>query len=53
MRDIASVGSEKKDIRRNRKARATIALAFELIDEWRRKFNKRTFDPNYLLPRPF
>ena len=41
MRDVASVGSEKKEIRRKRKARATIALAFELIDQWRRKFNKR------------
>ena len=41
MRDIASVGSEKKEIRRKRKASATIALAFELIDLWMRKFNKR------------
>jgi hypothetical protein len=41
VRDIASVGSEKKEIRRKRKARATIALAFELIDQWMRKFNKR------------
>ena len=53
MRDIASVGSEKKEIRRKKKASATIALAFELIDESMRKFNKRTFDTNYLLPRPF
>ena len=41
MRDIASVGSEKKEINSKRKARATIALALELIDLWMRKFNKR------------
>ena len=41
MRDIASVGSEKKEIRRKRKASAIVALAFELIDQWMRKFNKR------------
>ena len=40
MRDIASVGSEKKEIRRKRKARAIVALAFELIDHGIRKFNK-------------
>ncbi|WP_445250697.1 hypothetical protein [Microcoleus sp. OTE_8_concoct_300] len=53
MRDIASVGSEKKEIRRNRKASAIVALAFELIDQWMRKFTKRKFNTNYLLPRPF
>jgi len=41
VRDIASVGSEKKEIRRKRKASAIVALAFELIDQWMRKFNKR------------
>ena len=39
VRDIASVGSEKKEIRRKRKASAIVALAFELIDESIRKFN--------------
>jgi hypothetical protein len=39
VRDIASVDSEKKEIRRNTKARAIVALAFELIDQSMRKFN--------------
>ncbi|MEG4112647.1 MULTISPECIES: hypothetical protein [unclassified Microcoleus] len=39
VRDIASVGSEKKEINTKKKASATIALAFELIDESMRKFN--------------
>ncbi|MEG4858201.1 hypothetical protein QUA83_12555 [Microcoleus sp. K1-B1] len=53
MRDIASVGSEKKEINTKKKTSAIVALAFEVIDESMKKFNKRTFDTNYLLPRPF
>jgi hypothetical protein len=33
VRDIASVGSEKKEIRRKRKASAIVTFAWELIDE--------------------
>jgi hypothetical protein len=49
VRDIACVGSEKKEIRRKRKASAIVALAFELIYQWMRKFNKRKFDTNYIV----
>jgi len=48
VRDIASVGSEKKEIRRKRKASAIVTLAFELIDQWRRKFNKCKFSQNWV-----
>ena len=49
VRDIASVGSEKKEISRKRKASASVALAFELIYQWMRKFNQRKFDTNYIV----
>jgi hypothetical protein len=39
VRDIASVGSEKKEINTKKKVSARIALAFELIDESIIKFN--------------
>jgi hypothetical protein len=39
VRDIAPVGSEKKEIKRKKKANAIVALAFELIDQLMRKFN--------------
>jgi len=39
VRDIGSVGSEKKEINTKKKASAIVALAFELIDESIRKFN--------------
>jgi len=39
VRDIASVGSEKKEINTKKKTSAIVALAFELIDKSMRKFN--------------
>jgi hypothetical protein len=39
VRDIASVGSEKKEINTKKKVSAILALAFELIDESMIKFN--------------
>jgi hypothetical protein len=48
VRHTASVGCEKKEIRRKRKASAIITLAFELIDQWRRKFNKCKFSQNWV-----
>jgi hypothetical protein len=48
VRDIASVGSEKKEINIKKKTSAIVALAFELIDQWRRKFNKCKFSQNWV-----
>jgi len=39
VRDIASVGSEKKEINRKKKASAIVALAFKLIEDSSIKFN--------------